>query len=142
MAFGTAGLTELGAVLLQMPFGWHDLKVASEQGAKSILQYVDQKRGECYKGSRKSESLDLISINVCSKDTASTNMKKLLKLSHFSPFSGILLITTPSVTFFFFFPFECCYSVQLYDPVFKTNAEGKRLSCTLRTTYLESHSFC
>lgn len=53
----SAGLTELGAVFLQMIFGKHDLKVASEKGAKSILQCVDQKGRECYKGSRKSEKV-------------------------------------------------------------------------------------
>lgn len=55
--FKSAGLTELGAVLLQMLFGKHDLKVASEKGAKSVLQYVDQKERECYKGSRKFEKV-------------------------------------------------------------------------------------
>lgn len=57
MQFGSPGLTELGAVLLQMPFGKHDLKVESEQGAKSILQCIDRKRREYCKGSRKSEKV-------------------------------------------------------------------------------------
>lgn len=43
MQFGIVQLTKLGAVVLQMPFGQPDLKVASGQGAKSILQYGDEK---------------------------------------------------------------------------------------------------
>lgn len=53
----SAGLTELGAVLLQMLFEKHDLEVTSEKGATSVLQYVDQKERECYRGSRKSEKV-------------------------------------------------------------------------------------
>lgn len=34
----STGLTELGAVLLQMLFEKHDLEVTSEKGAKSVLQ--------------------------------------------------------------------------------------------------------
>lgn len=47
----SAGLTELGAVLLQMLFGMYDLKVAIEKRAKSVLQYVDQKEREKEAGS-------------------------------------------------------------------------------------------